>query len=116
MVRFSVVVALDDGAEVVVDDDFIQIIQLLPVARVDVIGVLAESFSNFGRRSSERRREVTGDDPFEGPPAHVVDPRDGLGGSPYICERGENRRPDDFVRDGVGRNQCKALHSSATGH
>ena len=35
MVRFSVVVALDDGAEVVVDDDFIQLIQLLPVARVE---------------------------------------------------------------------------------
>ena len=51
MVRFSVVVALDDGAEVVVDDDFIQIIQLLPVARVDVVGVPPEGSPAEVRRA-----------------------------------------------------------------
>ena len=37
------VVALDDGAEVVVDNDLVEVVELLPVARVDVVRILAEA-------------------------------------------------------------------------
>ena len=101
MVRFSVVVALDDGAEVVVDDDLVEVVELLPVARVDFIGILAEGSPHLRRRGSKGRREVRRHDALEGPPADVVDPRQSFRGRPDVRERRENRRPHDFVRDRI---------------